>query len=90
MSNLTLLDFKKKNKKAKTSNENGENVRERVEDALDMVDNGNGISNAIIVLVGNDGDIVDCFANHSSPFTVVGALESIKRDFMDQAIERRE
>jgi len=60
----------------------------RLEEALAMAQMGN-ISNCMIIMAVNDGSVVDCWANGNKPFIMVGALESIKREFMDALIEKR-
>lgn len=68
--------------------QSGENVIERLEQALEMAKAGD-IKNCVISCVLNNGDVMDCWANGSDPFVVVGALESVKREFMDSIIEAR-
>ena len=63
-------------------------MTKRLQESLKMAETG-VISNCIIVMTGHDGTVVDCWANGSSPFTMVGALETVKKEFMDQIIESR-
>ncbi len=67
---------------------NGANVIERLEEALEKAKHG-GVDNCLIVMSFNNGDIMDCWANGNKPFVIVGALESLKKDFMDACIEDR-
>ena len=63
-------------------------VRERFKECEEYMDS-NTVVNAIVVLVCSDGTVVDCWANRNNPFVMVGALESIKKEFMDNCIEER-
>ena len=60
----------------------------RLEEALNMAKHG-GVDNCIVILTLKDGGIMDGWANDNKPYLMVGALESVKRDFMDSVIERR-
>ena len=66
----------------------GEDVIARLEEALAMAKHG-GVSNVVVVATMDDGCVMDCWANGKDPFLVVGGIESIKREFMDSAIEAR-
>ena len=66
----------------------GDDVIERLEEALAMAKDGL-ISNLVLVAAMNDGDVMDCWANGSNPYLIVGGLEGVKRDFMDCVIEGR-
>ena len=68
--------------------DNGDMVIERLEEALEMAKKGN-IENCIIVMATRDGTVVDCWANRNIPFRMIGALESIKLEFMTACIEKR-
>jgi hypothetical protein len=83
MSELKIVSFDKSQ-----NNANGDLVIERLEQALEHAKIG-GVANCIIVMALNDGSVQDCWANGSKPFVMVGALESIKREFMDACIEGR-
>ena len=65
-----------------------ENVVERIEEALALAKEGR-VSNFIGIFVLKSGDTMDCWANGNNPVTMVGALESVKREFMDACIEKR-
>lgn len=71
------------------SKTNGENVADRIREAQVSVDEG-GVENCVILLVGKDGSVMDCWANSSHPFAVVGGLESIKTEFMKACVEKRD
>ena len=66
------------------TNTTGENVLERLEQAVEYAKE-HPVQNVVIVMVSETG-VVDAWANGSKPFHVVGALESVKREFMDKCI----
>lgn len=67
----------------------GENVVERLEEALELAKAGQ-LSNIMIVAAGNDGSVMDCWANRSKPHVMVGGLVSLQSEFVVSAMERRE
>ncbi len=69
--------------------EPGDNVVQRLEQALELARKGE-IANLAIVAVCNDGDVMDCWANQSNALTMVGGLESLKFEFMNGVIEKRD
>jgi len=68
--------------------QSGKNVVERLEEAIAMAKSGT-VDNCVIVMTCSNGDVVDCWANGGNPFVMVGALEAIKREFMDAVIQSR-
>lgn len=68
--------------------QSGENVVDRLKQALAMAEDGL-ISNVVICAQLHNGDVMDCWANNSNPFLVVGGLESVKLEFMNSCIEKR-
>lgn len=66
-----------------------ENVIIRLEEALEFAKNGN-ISNCLVIMVSNTGEVLDCWANRNKPYVMVGALESLKMEFMSVCIESRD
>ncbi len=72
-------------KQAKVSKDN---VIIRLREALEMAEEGQ-IESCAVILVGNDGLVMDCWANNGSPFVMVGAIDALKFDFMNEHIERR-
>ena len=42
-----------------------------------------------LILVARDGDILDCWHNGGRPYVMVGAIESLKADYLHACIERR-
>ena len=79
---MKVVEFNKDNKPC------GENVKQRINEALGFAES-NPISNVLIVMVSETGEVFDAWANQSNPFVVVGAMESLKKDFMDRCIEAR-
>lgn len=53
----------------------------RLTEALDMARRGELITIAICGMT-SDGGIVSCWANNAQPFVMVGAIESLKMDYM--------
>ena len=60
----------------------------RLEEALEMAKQGS-IMNCALVLVATDGQVLDCWASGDRSFEMVGALESLKLDFMLSNMEMR-
>lgn len=74
----------------KTENQqSGENVIERLKEALAMAEDGY-IKNVAIVAVMNDDDVMDCWANKSGVYTLIGGIDGLKMEFMHSCIETRE
>lgn len=67
----------------------GDNVDERIAEAVKF-SKDRVIKNVVIVMIDSEENVLDCWANNSTPFAVVGAIESVKREFMDSCIEARE
>lgn len=80
---VKVVDFKS------ASNEPGERVVELLEAALAAAKKGD-IENVMIVAVEKNADVWSGWANGSQPFSVVGALESVKLEFMNSCIEKRD
>ena len=70
-------------------NTSGENVIKRIEEVLEKAKAGE-LNNIIIVASTNKEEVIDCWANGNDPFRMVGALESVKLEFMAALIERRD
>jgi len=66
-----------------------EEVVFRLLEALDMANKG-GTINCFVILADKDGNVSDCWANQNDAFAMVGALESLKKDFMDSVIETQQ
>ena len=73
----------------KNINSHGDNVELRLNQALEYLKE-TVVNNVIVVMVGDDGSVIDSWANKSDPYTMIGALESIKADFMYSCIEPRD
>jgi hypothetical protein len=60
-------------------------------EALAMAEAG-GVTLAMIILMNDDGSVTDGWSptGQIRPYTMVGALESIKREFMDRHIQLRD
>ena len=63
----------------------GDNVEQRLQESIAHLGE-NSVSNFAIVMINKTGQVVDCWANSSEPFVLVGALESLKFDFMRKNI----
>lgn len=85
MSKLKVVSFPAKQKDEQF---NGDNVEQRIAELTEML-KANDIENIVIVAVKHDGSVIDCWANGSCPFVIVGALESVKLEFMNACIEGR-
>ena len=81
MGNIKVLKTKKKEK------ESGVNVIKRLEEILAMAKEGI-VDNVFIVCTMNDDSVLRCWANDSTPFTMIGAIEKYKLDFIENTIER--
>ncbi len=80
---LNVVELKPRTK------EPGDNVVQRLEQALELARKGE-LSNVVVVAVLNNGDVMDCWANGSQPYAVVGGLEGLKFEFINACIEKRE
>ncbi len=65
-----------------------DDVIERLEQALQMARDG-GIDNCAVIMTCTNGNVIDCWANNNHSFLMVGAMESLKKDFMNRNIESR-
>ncbi len=63
-------------------------VLDRLSEAMDMAREG-GIDSCMIIMVSHDGYVVDAWANGKQPFTMVGAIEALKFDYIQSQIEQR-
>ena len=66
----------------------GEMVIHHLEKALEFA-NERPIDNVAVIMLDANGEVLDCWANKNSPFVMVGAIESLKIDFMNACIEGR-
>ncbi|WP_312268055.1 hypothetical protein [Pseudescherichia sp.] len=84
MADLKVVPF---TKKPEISADNSEVIR-LLTDALEHVRKGSCHSVALLLIDG-DGNALDCWHNGGRPYVLVGALESLKLDFINANIERR-
>ena len=54
------------------------------------VANEENVENCVIIMTHKDGSISDCWANGKDPFVMVGAMEMVKKEFMNNLIEPRD
>ena len=59
-----------------------------VEEALQYAREGKSQSLALL-MINNDGSVLDCWHNGGRPYVMVGAMESLRLDFINANIERR-
>jgi len=64
-------------------------VIKSIEKCLELAKKG-GVENCAIVMTHNDNTVSDVWANGKDPYLVIGALESLKQEFIDSTIEKRE
>ena len=84
MSDLKVVPFKKND----DSEWHNQEVIRLLEEALEYAKQGNCQSMAILMIDSNH-DVMDCWHNGNFPYQVVGALESLKTDFIRACIEGR-
>jgi hypothetical protein len=79
---VKIVDF------AKSIDASDNSVIQTLESALEKAKAG-GVINCMVVMATDDNLVLDCWANGVSPFVMVGALESLKCDFMRSCMEYR-
>lgn len=84
MADLKVVPF---TKKPASGVDNTEVIR-LLTDALEHARKGSCHSVALL-LIDSDGNALDCWHNGGRPYVMVGALESLKLDFINVNIERR-
>lgn len=84
MADLKVVPFTKK----PTSGMDNAEVIRLLTDALEHARRGSCHSVALL-LIDSDGNALDCWHNGGRPYVMVGALESLKLDFINANIERR-
>ena len=70
-------------------NSHGDNVKLRLNETLEYLKD-NVVNNIAIVMVKDDGSVIDSWANKTNPYVMLGAIESIKFDFMNSCIQLRD
>ncbi|HHH1650953.1 TPA: hypothetical protein ACPZHR_004137 [Yersinia enterocolitica] len=83
MRNLKVVPFVKDS----AAEHNKVNVIRLLKEALAFAENGNPESLAVIMI--SNGDVIDCYHHGGAPYVMVGAIESLKTDFIHAQIERR-
>ncbi|WP_373879282.1 hypothetical protein AAHY02_28885 (plasmid) [Klebsiella variicola subsp. variicola] len=78
MPDLKIVELKPSKE---TDNNNVEVIR-LLEDALQYAREGK-------LMINNDGSVLDCWHNGGRPYVMVGAMESLRLDFINANIERR-
>jgi hypothetical protein len=68
------------------NNRNGAHVDKVVQDTLELSDTGEILNIAVIVLT-RDGKVHDVMANNNEVFKMIGALEVIKSDTIENCLE---
>ncbi|PCR32804.1 hypothetical protein CQA89_22680, partial [Klebsiella pneumoniae] len=48
-----------------------------------------GCHSVAVILLDDEGNAIDCWHNGGRPYVMVGAMESLKTDFIHAHIERR-
>ncbi|QCT21761.1 hypothetical protein FEM41_19940 [Jejubacter calystegiae] len=86
MSGLRVVNFDKK--LCAEKRHHADEVIRLLEEALQLARDGNCQSLAVLMM-DVDGNIIDCWHNSDRPYVMVGALESLKTDFIHACIERR-
>ncbi|HDL7425573.1 TPA: hypothetical protein PXN54_004363 [Yersinia enterocolitica] len=66
---------------------NKANVIRLLKEALAFAENGSPQSLAVIMI--SNGDVMDCYHHGGAPYMMVGAIESLKTDYIHAQIERR-
>lgn len=84
MPDLKIVELKPSKE---TDNNNVEVIR-LLEEALQHAREGKSQSLALL-MINNDGSVLDCWHNGGRPYVMVGAMESLRLDFINANIERR-
>lgn len=84
MADLKVVPFQKSEKK---SADNSEVIR-LLKQALEYAESEDCHSIAIMLL-DDAGNAIDCWHSGGRPYVMVGAMESLKTDFIHAHIERR-
>ncbi len=75
MTGIEIVSFGK-------SEKSGENVIDRLEEGR--------VDNCAIIIINKNTNVMDFWENGNSPFVLVGAIETLKREFMDEVIDSRD
>lgn len=66
----------------------GSNVIERLQEALDMANQGK-IANVMVVMVDYDNNVMHGWANQNRPTLILGEMQCAAHEFMVAATQRR-
>lgn len=80
---LNIVQFTRDDK----AEHNKANVIRLLKEALAFAENGSPQSLAVIMI--SNGDVMDCYHHGGAPYMMVGAIESLKTDYIHAQIERR-
>ncbi|ECH9053817.1 hypothetical protein FB43_19960 [Salmonella enterica subsp. enterica] len=84
MPDLKIVELKP----SKEADNNNVEVICLLEEALQYAREGKSQSLALL-MINNDGSVLDCWHNGGRPYVMVGAMESLRLDFINANIERR-
>ncbi|ECC6545558.1 hypothetical protein C9561_16980 [Salmonella enterica] len=84
MPDLKIVKFKP----SKEMDDNNAEVIRLLEEALKSAKEGKSQSMAIL-LINSDGSVLDCWHSGWRPYVMVGAMESLRLDFINANIESR-
>ncbi len=84
MPDLKIVELKP----SKEADNNNVEVIRLLEEALQYAREGKSQSLALL-MINNDGNVLDCWHNGGRPYVMVGAMESLRPDFINANIERR-
>ena len=84
MSKLNLVKFERKNEQSL----NQQKVVRLLEEAVTAAKEGR-YSSLALIMIGDDGDVLDCWHNGGRPYVILGAIEALKADFITANIEPR-
>ena len=81
---MRIVDLKPSNE----GDNNNVEVIPLLEEGLQYGREGKSQSLALL-MINNDGNVLDCWHNGGRPYVMVGAMESLRLDFINANIERR-
>lgn len=84
MPDLKIVELKP----SKEADNNNVEVIRPLEEALQYAREGK-IQSLALLMINNDGSVLDCWHNGGRPYAMVGAMESLRLDFINANIERR-
>ena len=84
MSDLKVVPFQKPSH----HNLDNDQVIRLLKQALERAENG-GCHSVAVILLEDEGNAIDCWHNGGRPYVMVGAMESLKTDFIHAHIVRR-